>query len=153
MRNVENYVRFMVRNDLPRVMQIERMCFDDPWSLEHFAEVISCRNCIGRVCERDDSVVGYIVYDIHRSYYHVLNMAVIPSERGMGVATEMINMLKSQLGVTRDRIVMQVVDTNLTTHLWLQRHGFVATHVLPNYYDPNQDAYVFEYVSPVVACV
>lgn len=147
MQDVENYVRFMIRSDLPRVLEIERQCFDDPWGREHFLEVLSCRNSICRVVEREEQVVGFMVYDIHRTYYHLLNMAVAPSARGRGAANEMIETLKVMLGATRDRIICQVVDRNLATHLWLQRHDFVATHVLRNYYTPNLDAYVFEYTA------
>ena len=50
---VNVHIRWMIRRDMPEVLQIERTSFEYPWSEEDFIRCLRQRNCIGMVAEYD----------------------------------------------------------------------------------------------------
>ena len=65
----------MIRRDMREVLDVEREAFEFPWSDEDFTRCLRQRNCIGMVAESGDSVVAFMIYELHRSRLHVLNFA------------------------------------------------------------------------------
>ena len=60
------HVRWMIRRDMPEVLTIEQEAFEFPWSEEDFTRCLRQRNCIGMVAEMADSVVAFMIYELHR---------------------------------------------------------------------------------------
>ena len=56
------HIRWMIRRDMPEVLQIEAASFEFPWLEDDFIRCLRQRNCIGMVAEYDDRVVG--IHDI-----------------------------------------------------------------------------------------
>ena len=81
------HVRWMIRRDMPEVLRIEQEAFEFPWSDEDFTRCLRQRNCIGMVAEMADSVVAFMIYELHRAKLHVLNFAVARSHRRLGIGT------------------------------------------------------------------
>ena len=141
------HVRWMIRRDMPDVATIEREAFEFPWSEEDFTRCLRQRNCIGMVAEMADSVVAFMIYELHRSKLHVLNFAVLRSHRRLGVGTHMMDKLCGKLTADRrSRVVLEVRETNLPAQLFFRTLGFRATSVLKDFYqDTTEDAYLMEY--------
>ncbi len=141
------HVRWMIRRDMAEVMAIEQEAFEFPWSDEDFTRCLRQRNCIGMVAELADSVVAFMIYELHRSRLHVLNFAVLRSHRRLGVGTQMLEKLIGKLTPDRrGRIVLEVRETNLPAQLFFRSLGFRATVVLKDFYqDSTEDAYLMEY--------
>ena len=78
-------LRWMIRRDMAEVLEIEQEAFEFPWSDEDFTRCLRQRNCIGMVAESGDSVVAFMIYELHRTRLHVLNLAVRRSHRRLGV--------------------------------------------------------------------
>ena len=70
------HIRWMIRRDMPEVLQIEGESFEFPWSEEDFLRCLQQRNCIGMVAEHEENVVGFMIYELHKSRLHLLNFAV-----------------------------------------------------------------------------
>lgn len=141
------YVKWLVRADMPQVLDIENASFEFSWSEETFIRCLRQRNCIGKVAIYDDQVVGFIIYELHKNRLHVLNIAVHPAFRRYGVATEMINKLIGKLTAQRrSRIILEVRETNLDAQIFFRSLGFRAVSVLRDFYDDTtEDAYSFEF--------
>ncbi|MFM7205316.1 MAG: ribosomal protein S18-alanine N-acetyltransferase [Planctomycetaceae bacterium] len=137
----------MIRRDMPEVIGIEHEAFEFPWSEEDFTRCLRQRNCIGMVAELADSVVAFMIYELHRSRLHMLNFAVLRSHRRLGVGTQMMDKLVAKLTPDRrGRIVLEVRETNLAAQLFFRALGFRATSVLKDFYrDSTEDAYLMEY--------
>ena len=146
---VRIHVRWMIRRDLREVLDIEQEAFEFPWSDEDFTRCLRQRNCIGMVAEAGDSVVAFMIYELHRSRLHVLNFAVARSHRRYGIGTRMMEKLVGKLTPERrSRIVLEVRETNLPAQLFFRALGFRATSVLRDFYqDTTEDAYLMHYVS------
>ncbi len=146
-QQVRVHIRWMIRRDMPEVLQIEQHSFEFPWSEEDFIRCLRQRNCIGMVAEYDERVVGFMIYELHKSRLHVLNFAVSPDCRRHGIGQQMIGKLISKLSAQRrNRILLEVRETNLDAQLFFRNSCFRAISVLRDFYDDTtEDAYLMQY--------
>ncbi len=137
----------MIRRDMSEVLQIEQGSFEFPWCEDDFIRCLRQRNCIGMVAEQGERVVGFMIYELHKTRLHVLNFAVLPEHRRLNVGQQMIDKLVSKLSSQRrTRISLEVRETNLAAQLFFKQTGFRATAVLRDFYDDStEDAYVMQY--------
>jgi ribosomal-protein-alanine N-acetyltransferase len=143
-------IRWLVPADLPQVLAIEETSFEFPWSDEEFRRCLRQQNCIGLVAESNHRVLGYVFYEIDRTQFHVLNLAVHPEYRRRGVGKTLVQKLIGKLAPGgRTRIQLEVRETNLAAQLFFRSMGFRATAILRNFYeDTVEDAYLMQYVYP-----
>jgi ribosomal-protein-alanine N-acetyltransferase len=141
------HIRWMIRRDMPEVLSIEKSSFEFPWSEEDFIRCLRQRNCIGMVAEYDERVVGFMIYELHKDQLHVLNFSVRPDVRRRGIGMQMVNKLVGKLSQQRrNRIVLEIRETNLAAQMFFKNLGFRAVSVLRDYYDDTvEDAYVMQY--------
>jgi [ribosomal protein S18]-alanine N-acetyltransferase len=124
MTETNAHVRWMIRRDMPSVMSIEEQSFEFPWSEDTFIRTLRQRDCIGMVTEIGDEVAGR-----------------------QGVGAKMVERLVAKLSFQRrNRIVLEVRETNLGAQLFFRKMGFRANRVLKEFYeDCKEDAYMMEY--------
>ena len=146
-QEVRVHIRWMIRRDMPEVMAIEAKSFEFPWLEDDFIRSLRQRNCIGMVAEHEDRVVGFMIYELHKTRIHVLNFAVAPEFRRAGVGSQMIAKLTAKLSTQRrSRIILEVRETNLAAQLFFRENGFRAVSVLHGYYaDTPEDAYIMQH--------
>lgn len=140
------HIRWMIRRDMPEILAIERQRFEFPWSEEDFIRCLRQRNCIGMVAENGDQIVGFMIYELHRNRLRILNFAVHPAFRRLGVGRQMASKLASKLShQRRTRILLEVRETNLSAQLFFRATGFRAVSVLRDFYeDTTEDGYLME---------
>lgn len=141
------HIRWMIRRDMAEVQTIERENFEFPWCERDFIRCLRTRNCVGMVAEFGERVVGFFIYELHKTRVHVLNFAVDPEFRRLGVGRQMVAKLVAKLGAERRvRITLEVRETNLAAQLFFRSAGFRAVSVLRAYYeDSPEDAYLMQY--------
>lgn len=143
------HIRWLIRRDMPEVLAIENNSFDHPWPEEEFITVLRQRNAIGMVVEHDDTIVGFMLYELHSSTIKLLNFATSTKFRRRGVGRAMIEKLDGKLSAQRrTRIITHVRETNLSAQLFFKAIGFRATSVLKNFYETTsgkEDAYLMQY--------
>lgn len=146
-REVYVHIRWMIRRDMPEVLRIEEDSFEFPWSEEDFIRCLRQRNCIGMVAEHDETIVGFMIYELHKNRLHCLNFAVHQDFRRCGIGEQMIGKLITKLShQRRNRIMLEVRETNLDAQLFFRHMGFRAVSVLRDFYDDTvEDAYVMQY--------
>ena len=145
-KEVRCHIRWLIRRDMPEVMQIENECFEFPWLEDDFIRALRQRNCIGMVAEHEDQIAGFMIYELHKSRIHVLNFAVSCGFRRNKVGSQMIARLVSKFSAQRrTRILLEVRETNLNAQLFFRANGFKAISVLRNFYaDTPEDAYLMQ---------
>jgi ribosomal-protein-alanine N-acetyltransferase len=144
---VRVHIRWMIRRDMPEVLQAEQESFEYAWTEEDFLRCLRQRNCIGMVAEQGEKVVGFMIYELHKAKLHILNFAVSPSYRRAGVGAQMVAKLISKLSAhRRTRITLEVRETNLVAQLFFRSQGFKAVRVLRAFYeDSGEDAFLMQY--------
>lgn len=141
------HIRWALRRDMEEVLGIERDSFEFPWLHDDFVRCLRQKNCIVMVAECGDVIAGYMVYELHSRRLHLLNFAVDPLCRRLGVGRQMIEKLLGKLSPERRvAITVTVRERNLSAQMFFQRFGFKAEEVLVGYYqDTDEDAYFFRY--------
>ena len=146
----QTYIRWMVRSDLDSVVAIEKDLYDYPWSQQEFLIALRQRNCIGMVAERNEEVVGYMVYELHKTRIELLNFAVRPRSQRLGVGSALIEKLKSKLAhERRNKISLELRERNLDGQLFLRQAGFKCTSILHGWYAVEEEsvAYRMQYTT------
>jgi ribosomal-protein-alanine N-acetyltransferase len=141
------HIRWMMRRDIPEVLDIEEGSFEFPWVEEEFIRCLRNRNCTGMVADHEDRVVGFMIYELHKTRIHVLTFAVAPDCRRRGVGRQMVEKLgKKNTTQRRSRIVLEVRESNLPAQVFFRENGFRAVSVLRGHYeDTPEDAYLMQY--------
>ncbi|MGE0377735.1 MAG: ribosomal protein S18-alanine N-acetyltransferase [Planctomycetaceae bacterium] len=132
---------------MAEVLRIEQQSFEFSWTEEDFLCCLRQRNCIGMVAERDHQIVGFMIYELHKSRLNILNFAVARESRKQGVGTQMIVRLIDKLSQQRRKeILFEVRERNLDAQLFFKSQGFRAVRVLRGHYDDTtEDAYIMQF--------
>ena len=142
------HMRWMIRRDMPEVIDIERLSFPFPWSEEEFLRTLREMNTIGMTVEKRgvtpglwEPVVGFVVYTLLKTRLHVKNFAVHPAWRRRGVGTIMAKRLVDKLSSERrTRITLDVTERNLDASLFFRQMGFRCESMTRGFYDGGDDA-------------
>lgn len=141
------HVRWMIRRDMDEVLRIENDQFEFPWCEDDFRRALQTRNCIGLVVDFDEQAAGFVIYELHKTRLHVLNLAVAKQFERRGFGRILLDKLIAKLNPDRRvRISTEVRETNLNAQLFFRACGFRAVGVVRDYYqDTTEDAYVMQY--------
>ena len=143
-QTINTHVRWMIRRDMPEVVDIEWLSFKDYWTEDDFLRVLRGRNTIGKVAEVGETIIGFLVYEIKKNGMDILNLAVHPNWRRKGIGSALVNDLKTKIR-RRPRMRIVLSDSNLDGHLFIKAMGFAAVEVLPGYFENGEDGYKFVY--------
>jgi [ribosomal protein S18]-alanine N-acetyltransferase len=130
--------------DLPRIAEIEALCFSDPWSLRSFRAVLGDRRVYFALAEVAGRVAGYVVAWFVHAEGEIANLAVAPEARGGRIGSALLD---SAINAARGRgvatIYLEVRDSNSTARRLYASRGFVEVGRRRDYYrNPMEDALV-----------
>ena len=129
-------------DDLEAVAAIERVSFNNPWSLESFRSHLEAPSSLFLVAEGPGGVVGYLCAAtvLDESNLHVL--AVSPVHRHSGLAMRLMQHMLDRVRADHARVVhLEVRRSNLRALDLYRKFGFAEVGVRRNYYpDPVEDA-------------
>lgn len=140
------HIRWMIRRDMPRVLEILRNNGDEVTENEILA-LLRQKNCIGMVAEINEDIIGFMIYELKKQLIDVIYLMVDPIQNRLGYGGTLLNKLKGKLTAhRRSQLKILVRESNLCGQLFLRRYGCKATQVLREHYgDTNEDAYQFEF--------
>lgn len=122
--------RWLIRRDMEDVLRIEQLSDGTPWTEAEFLDQLRKSNSIGLVVEQDEEIMGFILYELHRSHIEVVKLTVSPKYRHNGIGSAMVHRLIDKLSLQRRfRIVADVDEYNLEFCQFLKVNGFMATAV------------------------
>ncbi len=134
----------MVAEDIPAVIEIERMSCNMPWSEALFFNEIKNPGSIPRVARSNGKAAGYICANTILDEGHILNLAVHPGLRRIGIASALISDVIARLSSMDCRAVfLEVRISNEDARRMYERFNFKEIGVRKNYYGaPVEDAVV-----------
>jgi ribosomal-protein-alanine N-acetyltransferase len=147
-------VREATVRDLPRILEIERLAFAQPWSLDSFkrelmlpfsritvAVAASPSAGAGTLGVPDGFLCRWLVAD----ECHILNVAVHPERRRGGVGTALMVAALDEAKAKMTRIVtLEVRRSNVAARSLYRKLNFEERRLRINYYGPGEDAIVME---------
>lgn len=135
-------LRPAVADDLPRIVEIERASFSDPWSATAFRTALREERVELLVAAAGNGVVGYAVWWCVADEVELANLAVAPEARGRGVGGALLD-----AAIERGRaegcewIHLEVRESNLAGRALYSSRGFAIVGRRRRYYShPVEDA-------------
>ena len=134
----------MKREHLDSLVELEKICFSQPWSYKSLEEELTNDTAYFYVAMIGDEVVGYIgLYIVCESCF-VTNVAVFPQYRNQGIATALIR--RAFLTATAhgtDFISLEVRKSNTAAISLYKSLHFEEMGLRKNYYrNPPEDALI-----------
>jgi ribosomal-protein-alanine N-acetyltransferase len=138
----------MTTEDLPAVVEIERVAFRHPWSTELLRRELAHDWSTILLAEAEDvdrrKVLGFSIFWVVHDELHMLNIATAPEYRRRGVARALV---RATLDKARDqRCALATLEVRRNNQPAIQLYtsfGFRAVGIRPNYYtDEGEDAIV-----------
>jgi len=128
---------------LDQIVELERLCFPDPWSRKLFEECLADKSAVNLAAVGEDGrVLGYVNCQIVLDEGDVGNVAVHPEARRQGVASALLEAFR-RTGEERglDHLILMVRESNVPARSLYARHGYVDVGRRKQYYlHPQEDA-------------
>ena len=135
---------------LGEILEIERACFSDPWSLNAFEGALNNPAFTFRICRINDRIVGYVLGISVPPEAEIANIAVLPEMQGMGLGSLMLGEYMTLAEKTGCRtFFLEVRQSNISAKALYEKHGFRPIAIRKNYYkNPKENAVVMIYEKP-----
>lgn len=133
-------LRRMTRADVPRVMEVERCCFRNPWSESAYLTEISNRSAYYVVACVDGLVVGYAGMWIIADEAHITTLGVDAAYREQKIGEQLLVWLLEQARRVRARrATLEVRVSNIPAQNLYRKYGFSPAALRKEYYSDNQE--------------
>ena len=134
---------------LPQIAQIEREIFPDPWSEPLLLRKIEDEHTIFCVAEDEDQVRGYAILQLIAPEAEVINIAVAPTARRLGIGRALLAALLSQAEAAQiETIHLEVRESNQAAIALYSALGFGTVGLRKYYYEnPREHAVLMSYQS------
>ncbi|HTZ18187.1 MAG TPA: ribosomal protein S18-alanine N-acetyltransferase [Dissulfurispiraceae bacterium] len=135
-------IRDMLPEDVPDAVVIERSSFTMAWSENSFYSEVYGRYSITRVAAIKGRAAGYVIARIILDEGHLLDLAVHPGFRRMGVARMLLEDVIRGLRINRCRaFYLEVRESNAAARGLYENMGFTIIGTRKTYYkNPVEDA-------------
>ena len=126
------------------VADLEKVCFSDPWSEKSVASELDDPLALWLVALDGDTVAGYIGSQTVMDETDMMNVAVAPSHRRMGIGEQLVMTLVGKLQKRGSHcLTLEVRDSNEPARSLYEKLGFSQVGRRPNYYkNPKEDALI-----------
>ena len=127
-----------------QIADLERMCFSDPWSIHSISSELSNPLSLWVVAMDGQCLAGYVGSQSVMGWADMMNLAVHPDYRRMGVAENLIAQIISQLKEKEVTcLTLEVRASNVPAISLYTKLGFIEVGRRPGYYyNPKEDALI-----------
>ena len=134
----------MTISHVTQIAELEMQCFSAPWSENSITNELSNPLSLWIVAEENGRVVGYVGSQSVMDEADMMNLAVDPNYRRMGIAEHLVSELIVRLrGVGVMCLTLEVRQSNIAAISLYQKLGFEQVGCRPNYYsNPKEPALI-----------
>ena len=137
-------IELMTADHVPQIAELEKICFNDPWSEKSIASELDNRLSLWLVAMDGDRVAGYVGSQSVLGETDMMNIAVHPDFRRRGIAEELVMKLVEELKVRGNHsLMLEVRVSNDPARNLYEKLGFQQVGLRKNYYrNPKEDALI-----------
>jgi len=142
-------IRDATNRDLLRIVEIERLSFDNPWSRDSFLRELSLPFSKTTVAitidDSTEAITGYLCRWLVADECHILNIAVHPAARRARIG---VRLMEEAIGEARREharfVTLEVRRSNVAARGLYRKLEFEERRLRKNYYGSGEDAIVME---------
>ena len=134
----------MTQADLPRIAELEQLCFEDAWPEESFAFELE-ENPFSHplVFEEEGKIIGYAILWIMFEQAQRANIGIDPACRKNGYGQTLLQACIDQAKEAGcETFSLEVRESNTPARNLYEKAGFVFLHRAKGYYANGEDALV-----------
>ncbi|GAB6926980.1 ribosomal protein S18-alanine N-acetyltransferase [Paenibacillus sp. JCM 10914] len=133
--------RLMTREDIPKVMVVERESFTVPWTEEAFHNELTLNHFAKyMVMEHEGEIVGYAGMWTIVDEAHVTNIAVLEEYRGRRWGDRLLSeLMKTAAYIGMEKMTLEVRVSNHIAQRLYAKKGFKPAGLRKGYYSDNQE--------------
>jgi ribosomal-protein-alanine N-acetyltransferase len=146
-------VRRLTLHDLDAIERIENVVYPTPWSRSMFAGELAkpASLCLGGFDPDSGRLVAYLIVSRYVDAWHIMNIAVHPDWRRLGVASRLLDELFDLTRSDARRGYTLEVRVSNTTAIALYEHfGFESSGFRRGYYTDNREDALIMWKDPIV---
>lgn len=134
------------RADIDAVMEIERRCFESPWTpgqFRHELKIPFSRTVLAREQAGDQRLAGYVCRWAVGDEVSILNLAVDPEFRRAGLGRALVELVVAEaLERGLSQVTLEVRENNDAARTLYSALGFVQTGRRKDYYAKSDHALI-----------
>lgn len=136
-------VREWTKEDIPRIAELEKRCFSDPWTVADLEACLSFSIYHHVLFEEDGVLVGYACETVLFDEGEIANVAVSPERRGQGLGKRLMDWLEERAkSLGAEKLFLEVRVSNAPALALYNGRGFEPISVRKKYYPDGEDALV-----------
>lgn len=146
-RQMAIHIRNATGRDLPRILEIERLAFPAPWTLASFQRELTLpfSRIVVALPADSQQVAGFLCRWLIADECHILNVAVHPESRRLGIGAVLISEAITEARSTGAGVVtLEVRRSNLPARQLYRKFEFEERRLRRHYYGPGEDAIIME---------
>lgn len=141
-------IRNMSQADISQAHAIAQQSFSTPWQLNSFAYEVGNNDAILKVALQKNELVGYVCLRTILDVTHVLDLAVTPRFRSMGIGGMLLKNALQELRRSKPDITiitLEVRESNISAIKLYEKFEFKEIGRRIGYYQrPREDAIIME---------
>lgn len=130
--------RYMDKEDLGVILQIERSSNPFPWTLKNFTDCIE-KEYYCLVQEHEKKVSGFAILSIALDETHLLNIGIVESMRRRGFGKEVLNQaIHASKEMGSRKMLLEVRPSNFAAINLYLNEGFKKLSIRKDYYKTHE---------------
>ena len=137
-------IKNMTAAEVSKVANLEKICFNDPWSERSVASELDNALSLWLVAMEGDALAGYVGSQTVMGETDMMNIAVDPEFRRQGIAEKLIEALVDALKARESHcLTLEVRSSNESAKSLYEKLDFQQVGLRKNYYrNPKEDALI-----------
>ena len=138
-------IRRMTKEDIPAAVEIERVCFSEPWSEKVYSATLLLPYAHYYVAQEESgNIVGTCGVKLILGEGEIGNVAVLPAYRGRGIARKLMERMLTDAGQeSAEAFTLEVRAGNVPAIRLYESFGFRQEGIRKRFYrDPEEDALI-----------
>ncbi len=133
--------------DIPQIVAVERIAFNDPWDERTLRESLAFYPETFFVAKDNGEIAGFVAGGVEDTgeevYGHIMNLAVAPEYRRRGIGQQLIHRLEQEYAILgASGVQLEVRIGNTGAQEFYRRLGYREVFQIACYYANDEDALV-----------